>query len=196
MYPVSVSLTGFNADVASPAQTVNGCLLAYRYNIVAERVMIMSRNALMSALLDEIASEESNVIFYAHRKATFVDWCFDKDGARCSSDALARAGFVYSGRRTEPATAICVFCFKEMIFEKEDDPWEEHRSHAQSCSFVELKKLDEKDWTVRDLISLVSGRLAAIQCFQKQSILKAAEDFRKASEEIKQMFIKAMRSTK
>ncbi|KAJ1353383.1 hypothetical protein KIN20_014597 [Parelaphostrongylus tenuis] len=35
---------------------------------------------------------------------------------------LTRAGFVYSGSRTEPATAKCVFCFKKRIFATEDDP--------------------------------------------------------------------------
>ncbi|VDM64438.1 unnamed protein product [Angiostrongylus costaricensis] len=156
-------------------------------------------------LLNEITSEKSNVIFYVHRKETFKDWCFDKENARCSSDAvslnfiaqvrfqLARAGFVYTGTRREPAVAKCVFCFKELIFEKEDDPWEEHRSHAKNCCFVELNKLNEKDWTVRDFMSLVSGRIAASQ---RQSILEFAEQFRKASEEVAQMYKKNIKLTK
>ncbi|KAK6057393.1 inhibitor of Apoptosis domain protein [Cooperia oncophora] len=114
-------------------------------------------------LFQEIASEKSDVLFYRHRRATFQNWCFDNSGSPCSSEALARAGFVFSGTRAEPATATCAFCLKEMIFEEKDDPWEEHRSHAKNCSFVELNKLDEKTWTVRDFIFLLAGRLAAEQ---------------------------------
>ncbi|KAJ1374910.1 hypothetical protein KIN20_038107 [Parelaphostrongylus tenuis] len=153
----------------------------------------MGSKTLESILFDELASEASNVIFYAHRKATFKKWCFDKDGAPCSSDALARAGFVYSGTRRDPAAATCAFCSKEMIFEANDDPWEEHRSHAKNCSFVELDKLNESDWTVRDFFFLLAGRIAATR---RRSFLEAAEDFKNASEEIVQMCTKTMRSSK
>lgn len=153
----------------------------------------MSSEALKSDLFNKVASEESNVIFYAHRKATFKKWCFDKDNAPCSSDALARAGFVYSGTRRDPAAATCVFCLKEMIFEENDDPWEEHRSHAKNCSFVELDKLDENDWTVRDFFSLLAGRLAATQ---KRSLLETADDVKAATEEIMHMCTRAMKSIK
>lgn len=153
----------------------------------------MSNKTLKSVLYDEIVSEESNALFYVHRKATFKKWCFDNGTSPCSSDALAKAGFIYSGSRRDPAAATCVFCFKEMIFEEQDDPWEEHRAHAKSCSFVELNKLDEKDWTVRDFLSLLSGRIAAAQ---RRTILETAEDFKTASEEIRQMYMKAMKSTK
>ncbi|VDM53915.1 unnamed protein product [Angiostrongylus costaricensis] len=122
----------------------------------------MRNKTLKSVLFDEIVSEESNALFYAHRKETFKKWCFDKSTSPCSSNALAKAGFIYSRSRRDPAAATCVFSFKEMIFEKQDDPWEEHRAHAKSYSFVELNKLDE-DWTVRDFLSLLSGRIAAAQ---------------------------------
>uniref|UniRef100_A0A0K0D381 FERM domain-containing protein n=1 Tax=Angiostrongylus cantonensis TaxID=6313 RepID=A0A0K0D381_ANGCA len=44
--------------------------------------------AMTTALFDEISSEESNVLFYAHRKATFQCWCFDKEDVLCSSDTV------------------------------------------------------------------------------------------------------------
>uniref|UniRef100_A0A0K0D1K6 Baculoviral IAP repeat-containing protein 5 n=1 Tax=Angiostrongylus cantonensis TaxID=6313 RepID=A0A0K0D1K6_ANGCA len=151
----------------------------------------MSNKNIKSRMYNEITSDESNVIFYVHRKETFRIWPFDKKNARCSSDALARAGFVYTGTRREPAVAKCVFCFKELIFEKEDDPWEEHRSHSKNCCFVELNKPNEKDWTVRDFMFLVSGRIAASQ---RVSILEFAELFRKASEDIEEMYKKGIKS--
>uniref|UniRef100_A0A0K0D4G9 Vps5 domain-containing protein n=1 Tax=Angiostrongylus cantonensis TaxID=6313 RepID=A0A0K0D4G9_ANGCA len=69
-----------------------------------------------------------------------------------------------------------------MVFEKDVDP-----------RFVELNELDEKDCTEHDFLSLLSGSIAVTQ---RESILKAAEDFRKASGEIEQMYKRAMRSMK
>ncbi|KAK6013432.1 inhibitor of Apoptosis domain protein [Ostertagia ostertagi] len=146
-----------------------------------------------TTIFDEVASEESDVLFYHHRKATFKNWCFDKSRSPCTSEALARAGFIFSGTRSEPATATCAFCLKEMIFEEQDDPWEEHQSHTRDCSFVELNKLDEKTWTVRDFIFLLAGRIAAQQ---RKKVVEEAENFRYASEEIVQMAEKALRSKK
>ncbi|VDO95588.1 unnamed protein product [Heligmosomoides polygyrus] len=68
----------------------------------------------------------------------------------------AGAGFIYSGTKSESATATCVFCFKEMIFEEQDDPWEEHKSHTKNCAFVEVNKLDEKEWIVGDFTHLAA----------------------------------------
>ncbi|KAJ1365056.1 hypothetical protein KIN20_025275 [Parelaphostrongylus tenuis] len=75
-----------------------------------------------------------------------------------------RAGFVYTETTRYPTAAKCVFWFKELIFEKEDNPWEEHRSYAKNCGFVEFNKPDDNEWT-------------------RDTILKLAEDFRKASKE-------------
>ncbi|KIH53655.1 inhibitor of Apoptosis domain protein [Ancylostoma duodenale] len=113
--------------------------------------------------VNKLISNISELVFYAPRKASFKKWCYDKKNSTCTSDALARAGFYFSGSRSEPAAATCAFCLKEMIFDEEDDPWEEHQSHCKSCSFVELGKLDEKEWSARDFIFLLSGRIAAEQ---------------------------------
>ncbi|PIO77502.1 hypothetical protein TELCIR_00384 [Teladorsagia circumcincta] len=80
-----------------------------------------------------------------------------------------------------------------MIFEEQDDPWEEHQSHTRDCSFVELNKLDENSWTVRDFIFLLAGRIAAQQ---RKKVFEEADNFRYASEEIVQMAEKALRAKK
>ncbi|RCN24919.1 inhibitor of Apoptosis domain protein [Ancylostoma caninum] len=115
--------------------------------------------------VNKLISNISEFVFYAPRKASFKKWCYDKKNSTCTSDALARAGFYFSGSRSEPAAATCAFCLKEMIFDEEDDPWKEHQSHCKSCSFVELGKLEEKEWCLRDFIFLLSGRIAAEQVF-------------------------------
>ncbi|KAK6753021.1 hypothetical protein RB195_012555 [Necator americanus] len=153
----------------------------------------MSNKDTKDLLFESLASEESDTLFYTFRKATFKNWCFDKKNSPCSSNALSRAGFFFSGSRSEPAAATCAYCLKEMIFEENDDPWEEHKSHAKMCSFVELGKLDEKEWTVRDFIYLLSGRIAAEQ---RQNVIQEIKDFEAASTEIETMAIKALNSLK
>ncbi|ETN80861.1 inhibitor of Apoptosis domain protein [Necator americanus] len=153
----------------------------------------MSNKDTKDLLFESLASEESDTLFYTFRKATFKNWCFDKKNSPCSSNALSRAGFFFSGSRSEPAAATCAYCLKEMIFEENDDPWEEHKSHAKMCSFVELGKLDEKEWTVRDFIYLLSGRIAAEQ---RQNVIQEIKDFEAASTEIETMAMKALNSLK
>ncbi|VDL73141.1 unnamed protein product [Nippostrongylus brasiliensis] len=151
----------------------------------------MSREKAVGTIFENLCSDESNVMFYAHRKATFKNWCFDKVRSPCTSEALAKAGFVYSGNRYEPANAKCVFCLKEMIFEEQDDPWEEHQSHTKGCAFVELGKLDEKEWTVKDFFFLLAGWIAARE---RKKIINEAETFRAAAREIEIMAEKALNS--
>ncbi|CAJ0591209.1 unnamed protein product [Cylicocyclus nassatus] len=144
-------------------------------------------------LFENLTSSKSDLLFYGHRKATFKNWCFDKDNYQCSSDALAKAGFYFTGSRYEPAAATCAFCYKEMIFEENDDPWLEHRSHSKTCNFVELNKREEKDWTVNDFMFLLSGRIAAEQ---RSKMKQFIENYDEASAEIEAMTAKALHSLK
>ena len=52
----------------------------------------------------------------------------------CSAKALASAGFVYSGKDS----AKCVFCGKDLEWEKEDEPRREHEKRMPSCPFVQM----------------------------------------------------------
>ncbi|CAD6196097.1 unnamed protein product [Caenorhabditis auriculariae] len=113
-----------------------------------------------------MSSEESPVheffsefkfLFQKERLKTYNRFIFDKKpGARCTSAKLAEAGFRFTGSKKEPSLAQCCFCEKEMHFEIEDDPWQEHIDHTKNCPFVKLNKLDENEWTLQDALALVS----------------------------------------
>ncbi|EYC13226.1 hypothetical protein Y032_0044g1045 [Ancylostoma ceylanicum] len=154
---------------------------------------VMGSKDVKLQLLDKLTSDISELVFFGPRKATFKKWCYDNKNSTCSSDALARAGFYFSGGRSEPAAATCAFCLKEMIFDEVDDPWKEHQSHSKSCSFVELGKFEEREWSVRDFIYLLSGRIAAEQ---RRIAVDDIKDFDTVSAEVEAMASKALNHLK
>uniref|UniRef100_A0A1I7XNI9 Inhibitor of Apoptosis domain protein n=1 Tax=Heterorhabditis bacteriophora TaxID=37862 RepID=A0A1I7XNI9_HETBA len=141
-------------------------------------------------VIRDVLDNPSDIIFYAQRLATFKKWCYDKEDTPCSSEKLARAGFYFSGTRADPSAATCAFCKKEMIFDATDDPWAEHKSHSEHCVFVELNKLDETEWTVRDFLKLATGRVAAET---RSWMLKEADKFRSGADDVEKMATSKMK---
>lgn len=57
---------------------------------------------------------------------------------------MAEAGFFWTGTKEEPDSAQCFVCNKQMDgWESTDDPWQEHKSHAEKCPFVVIGKREE-----------------------------------------------------
>ncbi|CAO4379337.1 unnamed protein product [Caenorhabditis nigoni] len=93
-------------------------------------------------------------VFYKDRLASFKNYKYDSDqNATCTSKALARAGFVFSGE----TSAVCPFCVKCLDFDPEDDPWEEHKNRCGDiCEFVRIGKLDDSQLTFAETIALAT----------------------------------------
>lgn len=72
----------------------------------------------------------------------------------CTPAHFAAAGFFYAGSKEMPDNVKCFFCRRELNeWEKDDDPWEEHKKRGQNCLFVQLK-LKEKDMIFKDILTL------------------------------------------
>lgn len=78
------------------------------------------------------------------RVKTFKNWPFS-DNNSCNVRNMAEAGFYSIATGPEDAdTAKCFLCGKELDgWEASDDPWAEHKSHAQKCAFVQLGKKED-----------------------------------------------------
>ncbi len=86
------------------------------------------------------------------RLQTFRGWEYGSE-ARCSAYNLAKTGFYRPNPVTDPGTTRCFACFKELDGWEEDDvPSAEHRSHSQSCMFLQMEEKDWKQMTVKDYI--------------------------------------------
>ena len=121
-------------------------------------------------------------IFFKDRLATFKNYEYDDDQtATCTSKTvfffrnkqivitrfqLARAGFVWTGG----ISAICPFCLKELEFDPDDDPWEEHKKRGNDCDFVNLEKLEDSKLTLSDCIKLSQSGIVMAQ-FKKQNVI-------------------------
>lgn len=93
----------------------------------------------------------------ANRLETFRgNWKF-KTG-KCSAINMARAGWY-----REPNWGVdevrCFVCFKELDgWQKDDDPWEEHKKHSPNCEFVKQGGCDAP-MTLRKLLLLQRARI-------------------------------------
>merc|ERR1712136_195827 len=93
-----------------------------------------------------------------NRLATFKDWPFDsEDGAKCTSEKMAKAGWYHPGSNNEPDLARCFVCLKELDgWEPEDDPMKEHKSHSSKCAFLKIK--NPNNLTVKQFLNLEKTR--------------------------------------
>ncbi|CAJ0956692.1 unnamed protein product, partial [Mesorhabditis belari] len=113
-----------------------------------------------------------NSLFAKDRLKTFENFVYDdQKDAYCNSKKLAAAGFRFCGDVGEP-DALCPFCSKEMSFDPEDDPWDEHKKHCPKCPFVVVNELDEAKWTVDNLLLLI----AALQTNEKKAAVTKLSD--------------------
>ncbi|XP_048843900.1 baculoviral IAP repeat-containing protein 5a [Brienomyrus brachyistius] len=107
--------------------------------------------------MDLVTYEETKMYFYENRLKTYSGWPFE-DGCACTSENMARAGFIHTPSENSPDTAQCFFCLKELEgWEPEDDPVKEHKAHSPACSFITLKK-SVNELTVEEVIRLQKER--------------------------------------
>ncbi|CAH3910072.1 unnamed protein product [Pieris brassicae] len=96
---------------------------------------------------------------------------------------MAEAGFYSVATGVEDADAAkCFLCGKELDgWESSDDPWEEHKSHAARCAFVQLGK-KEDDLLLPEYLSIVKQYM--INDIKRMADL-AKEDISDKEEEVR-----------
>ncbi|CAG9584951.1 unnamed protein product [Danaus chrysippus] len=102
------------------------------------------------------------------RIKTFKKWPFtDKD--KCNIRNMAEAGFYSVATGEDDADAAkCFLCGKELDgWEAHDDPWDEHKSHAAKCAFVQLGKKENE--------LLLSEMLSVIKQYMVNEVKRVAE---------------------
>ncbi|XP_022113470.1 baculoviral IAP repeat-containing protein 5 [Pieris rapae] len=126
--------------------------------------------------------ENPSLFMVEERAKTFKNWPFsDKD--RCNIRNMAEAGFYSVATGVEDADAAkCFLCGKELDgWESTDDPWEEHKSHAARCAFVQLGK-KEDDLLLPEYLSIVKQYM--INDIKRMADL-AKEDIADKEEEVR-----------
>uniref|UniRef100_A0A1I7UAR7 Inhibitor of apoptosis-like protein n=1 Tax=Caenorhabditis tropicalis TaxID=1561998 RepID=A0A1I7UAR7_9PELO len=117
-------------------------------------------------------AETAQFVFYKDRLATYKNFSLDEvPDATCTSKTLARAGFVCTGEES----AKCPFCLKELDFEAEDDPWDEHKKRGSDCEFVRIGKLDESTLTLAETIILTQHAVVMAKYDDQLKIVKEIE---------------------
>ncbi|KAF1752047.1 hypothetical protein GCK72_018601 [Caenorhabditis remanei] len=112
-------------------------------------------------------NEAAPYLSYAARFTSFKAFKYDKRfTSKCSSDALAHAGFYSTATPTSPTNAKCPFCMLELTFAENDDPWEKHRTQKPDCEFVILGQPDETTLTLQTISSLAI-RCATVAEYEK-----------------------------
>lgn len=88
--------------------------------------------------------DRSSLFKVEERVKTFKNWPFS-DKNTCNIRNMAEAGFYSVATGDEDADAAkCFLCGKELDgWVSSDDPWEEHKSHAPKCAFVQLGKKED-----------------------------------------------------
>ncbi|XP_071520203.1 baculoviral IAP repeat-containing protein 5 isoform X2 [Panulirus ornatus] len=92
---------------------------------------------------------------------------------------MAAAGFYFIGNKREPDLVKCFVCLKELDgWEKEDNPWEEHKNHAPYCQFIQLNK-PENEIKLQEMHVLELHRLINLAT---KVLTKKIEEFKKQAE--------------
>jgi hypothetical protein len=78
-------------------------------------------NTNMEKMMESV--DLSNFV-YKNRLTTFEGkWPYDKqEGANCTSEKMAEAGFVCTATKSDPEAASCFVCQHEMLWDPDDDP--------------------------------------------------------------------------
>ncbi|CAB3398569.1 unnamed protein product [Caenorhabditis bovis] len=115
----------------------------------------MPPRKIASTKLAKSKQSNANYVFLQNRLDTFKRFKFDSDhSATCTSEKLAKAGFISTASPSSPTTAKCAFCCKELEFDPTDDPWEEHVKRGKDCIFVQFGQIDESDYTIEQFLQL------------------------------------------
>ncbi|KAF5308593.1 hypothetical protein FQR65_LT06141 [Abscondita terminalis] len=84
-----------------------------------------------------------NMVFQKNRENSFQNWKFDTNST-CNSKKMAEAGFYFIGTSEEQDAVQCFVCNKALDgWDENDDPWEEHISHSESCAFAKMRQPEE-----------------------------------------------------
>ncbi|XP_059051573.1 baculoviral IAP repeat-containing protein 5 [Achroia grisella] len=99
--------------------------------------------------------KDRQLFLVQERLKTFKNWPFNNNN-KCNARNMAEAGFYSVATGDEDADAAkCFLCGKELDgWEASDDPWEEHKSHAAKCAFVQLGR-KEDDLLFSEYLSVV-----------------------------------------
>ncbi|XP_050737109.1 baculoviral IAP repeat-containing protein 5-like [Eriocheir sinensis] len=117
----------------------------------------------------------SEMLLMENRLKTFKKWPYGEE-LKLNKAAMAAAGFYFIGSKKFPDSVKCFVCQKELDgWEEEDDPWEEHKSHAPYCQFIILNK-DESAITVQEMHELEMHRAVNLA---KKMINNKIEEFKK-----------------
>ncbi|BES93793.1 Baculoviral IAP repeat-containing protein [Nesidiocoris tenuis] len=107
-----------------------------------------------SLFVELVISSSFRMRTYEERLATFKKWVYG-DRSKCSPHAMALSGFIFIASDT----AQCYWCQKTLDgWEEHDDPWEEHKSHAPYCPYVQLFEKPPLNITIVELLELMRGQ--------------------------------------
>ncbi|XP_077289255.1 baculoviral IAP repeat-containing protein 5-like [Arctopsyche grandis] len=97
----------------------------------------------------------NEMVFEECRYETYKNWPFDKSDS-CNAEKMAEAGFYFVGSPDDPDLVECFLCNKRLNgWEKFDDPWKEHKSHAEYCMFAQIGKAQD-DMLISDLCAVLN----------------------------------------
>uniref|UniRef100_A0A0N5BNW5 Baculoviral IAP repeat-containing protein 2 n=1 Tax=Strongyloides papillosus TaxID=174720 RepID=A0A0N5BNW5_STREA len=104
--------------------------------------------------------EVTNLLLTVNRLKTFNGWPFDTvKGAKCTSFELAKAGFCMSAVDEGIFSAKCMCCLKDLQWEEDDIPLEEHLRRMPYCALAnQISKKKEIDMNVREALYILSMR--------------------------------------
>uniref|UniRef100_A0A0K0G0P1 Baculoviral IAP repeat-containing protein 6 (inferred by orthology to a human protein) n=1 Tax=Strongyloides venezuelensis TaxID=75913 RepID=A0A0K0G0P1_STRVS len=108
--------------------------------------------------------EVTDLLLTVNRLRTFKGWPFDNaNGSKCTSLELAKAGFFMTMQDECTPSAQCVCCLKDLQWEEEDIPLEEHLRKMPHCVLAQLvSKKKEVDMTVGEVMRILSMREVTI----------------------------------
>uniref|UniRef100_A0A0K0F1W6 Baculoviral IAP repeat-containing protein 2 n=1 Tax=Strongyloides venezuelensis TaxID=75913 RepID=A0A0K0F1W6_STRVS len=126
----------------------------------------MSRNH-FSDIVNLTSFTDPNVtdlLLTKNRLKTFKEWPFDDlKGSRCTSLELAKAGFIMTMKEKSIPSAKCMCCLKDLMWEKDDKPLNEHLRKMPSCRLAKtIYRKKEIDITVKDVVGILSMREVAM----------------------------------
>ncbi|XP_026277076.1 baculoviral IAP repeat-containing protein 5-like [Frankliniella occidentalis] len=112
------------------------------------------------------------------RLKSFKYWPYKR--GPCRPEKMAEAGFYSIGSKSEPDLAKCYVCLKELDgWEKDDDPWSEHKKHAALCPYVVLNKSPDQ-LTVKDILTLECEKQKKILVLRHDEKIKMLNEIQKA----------------
>uniref|UniRef100_A0A0N5B9H2 Baculoviral IAP repeat-containing protein 5 n=1 Tax=Strongyloides papillosus TaxID=174720 RepID=A0A0N5B9H2_STREA len=108
--------------------------------------------------------EVSDLLLTVNRLKTFKGWPFDTvKGAKCNSLELAKAGFFMTMTDESAPSAKCVCCLKDLQWEEDDIPLEEHLRRMPHCVLAQqVSKKKEANMTVSEALYILSMREATM----------------------------------